>query len=224
MRHCPDSESGCTHTAPRSCALPRSGPCPAQVAHPRRRQVANFCQIISRQLRRLTGLGRTQEFRVATSTTPATLRFAHPRPSLPTTPRPAASSRVPTSPPYPEQRGPAVSPGVMATSQICACSQRIWKLAPDTIPRPPDRITWWPPRAPTLPRLRSKEPEPCRLVGSHPTRGPSGGSTFRRPRPERCRPAPGAMSLGPPQGPLPQTQGRLPVGLLAALPETTEDP
>lgn len=63
MRHRPDFEQGyapiwalCpSGTAARSRAPRRSCSCPAQVTHPRRRQVANFRQIISRQLRRLTG-------------------------------------------------------------------------------------------------------------------------------------------------------------------------
>ena len=63
MHHSPDSEPGCapiwalchSGTAAHSRARPRSRPCPAQVTHPRRRQVANFCRVISRQLRRLTG-------------------------------------------------------------------------------------------------------------------------------------------------------------------------
>lgn len=96
MRHRPSSESNRTPqpgTLPHnlrslpSFALRRSGLCPAQVTHP------ELLTFILQRRRRLMGLGRTQEFRAATSATPAMLRFAHPSPSLPTAPRPAASTR-----------------------------------------------------------------------------------------------------------------------------------
>lgn len=88
LRRGPDSESarsapgsplpGPRARSPQQRPLPRAGHTPT-----RRRQVANFCQIMSLPLRRLTGLGRTQEFRVATSATPATLPCAHPIPPCP---------------------------------------------------------------------------------------------------------------------------------------------
>lgn len=210
MRHSPDSEPGCapiwalcpSGTAAHSRARPRSRPCPAQVTHPRRSQVANFCRVISRQLRRLTGSRADSEFRVATGTTPVKLPFAHPSPSLPNTPRPAGLPRVPTSPPYPEQRGPAVSPGAMATSRIRACSQRIWTLdsghwAASARPRTADSA------------LKGRAAPSPRGVLAH--RRPRGPLRFRRPRSARCQlRAPCAVSLGPARGPLPQTRRRLP--------------
>lgn len=92
LRHGPDSESSRSPIralrprvtaalalrSPKQRPLPRAGHTPT-----RRRQVANFCQIFSLQLRRLTGLGRTPEFRVATRTTPATLPCTHPIPPCP---------------------------------------------------------------------------------------------------------------------------------------------
>lgn len=120
MRHCPHFKL----TVPRPGRLApvsplsvpvrsqKGWPCPhAGHIHDRHRQVANFCQIISRELRRLRGLGRIRSFEFATNTTWAVLPLAHLRPPLSAMPRSALLSRVPTSPPDPEQRALKASPG-----------------------------------------------------------------------------------------------------------------
>lgn len=88
----------------------------------------------------------------------------------------SCTSRAPTSPTSPEQRGPAASPRAMAASRICACSQRIWRLHPDTVPPPLDRF-------PRGPDFATKRRRPAVPRGYHPTRGPAGRSALWRSRP-----------------------------------------
>lgn len=114
----------------------------------------------------------------------------------------------------PRNAGLLASPGATATSRICACSRRTWRLDPDTAPLPLDRVTG----GVRDPGSAQKRPSPA-AGGAPPTRGPlaappstggpgTGGSSR----------ALGAVSLGPPWGPLRATRCSLPAELAAALP------
>lgn len=158
----------------------------ARPGHPPegRRQVANFCQIISRHLRRLTGLGRTQSFelppvppRQAPLRLPESLTAHHATSSCPvgganfsTASGATRAGGVPGGDGHlPDSR--LLAPDLEAPSGYCPAAV------------PPDH------RRPPRPRARSKAPKRRRRVGSPPTSGPDLGDSS---------PAPGAMSLGPP--------------------------
>lgn len=225
LRHGPDSESSggpirglCPRAAAaRPRALANSGPCPTRVTHPRNAdKLLTFVRLFAAAAAP-NGVGADSRVSSCHQHHPRPAALRPPNPSLPSAPRPATA---PTSPPSPEQRGPAASPGATATSRMCSCSQRIWRLDRNTVPLPLDRITrslLAPPR-PSLPLGGAGASRP---EETHPSRGPTGRFALWRPRPGRFQPGAGAV---PPRGPLPRTRRRLPAEVPAALLITAEDP
>ena len=203
MRHRPDFEQGyapiwalCpSGTAARSRAPRRSCSCPAQVTHPRRRQVANFRQIISRQLRRLTG---------SRADSVSSCRGHHPR-------------QPPLRPPQslPVQHATSSWPAPVANLSTVSGATRACGVPGGEGHLPDPRLLAWDhwaasarPRTPDSTLKVRTAPSP-RGVLAH--RRPRGAFRFRRPQSAGCQlRAPSAMSLGPPRGPLPQTRSRLP--------------
>lgn len=118
---------------PTPCTYQRSRPCPAQVTLQGCRQVANFCPIISWQLRRLTGLEQipSLDFPPPRSLCPPSSTHFPTQRFLPWCPKLQLLPEIPSGAILEVSRGPT------ASSRVCACPQLIGRLHPDTVQRFP---------------------------------------------------------------------------------------